>query len=60
MIRYLNIVEVLDLHRQIIEQSKGARGIRDLGALESPMAQPLMTFARKDICTRLLLIKLRL
>lgn len=49
MIRYLNLVEVLDLHRQIIEQSKGAMGIRDLGALESALAQPRMTFAGEDL-----------
>ncbi len=47
--RYLNLVEVLDLHRQIIEQSKGAMGIRDLGALESALAQPRMTFAGEDL-----------
>ena len=35
MMRYLNLVEVLDLHRQIIEQSKGAMGIRDLGAFSA-------------------------
>jgi death-on-curing protein len=49
MMRYLNLVEVLDLHRQIIEQSKGAMGIRDLGALESALAQPRMTFAGEDL-----------
>jgi death-on-curing protein len=49
MMRYLNLVEVLDLHRQIIEQSKGAMGIRDLGALESAIAQPRMTFAGEDL-----------
>ena len=49
MIRYLNLVEVLALHRQIIEQSKGAMGIRDLGSLESALAQPRMTFAGEDL-----------
>jgi death-on-curing protein len=49
MMRYLNLVEVLDLHRQIIEQSQGAMGIRDLGALESALAQPRMTFAGEDL-----------
>ena len=38
MIRYLTLVEVLNLHRQIIEQSGGALGVRDLGALESALA----------------------
>ncbi len=37
------------MHRQIIEQSKGATGIRDLGSLESAIAQPRMTFAGEDL-----------
>jgi death on curing protein len=49
MIRYLTLVEVLDLHRQIIEQYKGAIGIRDLKALESAVAQPRMTFGGEDL-----------
>lgn len=49
MIRYLILVEVIDLHRRIIEQSKGAMGIRDLGALESAVAQPRMTFGGEDL-----------
>lgn len=47
--RYLNLVEVINLHRQIIEQSQGAMGIRDLGALESAIAQPRMMFAGEDL-----------
>ncbi len=38
MIRYLLLFEVVELHRQIIEQSGGALGIRDLGGLESALA----------------------
>ena len=49
MIRYLTLVEVLNLHRQIIEQSGGALGVRDLGALESALAQPRMTFGGEDL-----------
>ena len=47
--RYLSLVEVLELHRQIIEQSGGAIGIRELGGLESAMAQPRMTFGGEDL-----------
>lgn len=32
MIRYLSLIEVLNLHRQIIEQSGRAIGVRDLGS----------------------------
>lgn len=49
MIRYLGLVEVLSLHRQIIEQSGGALGVRDLGALQSALAQPRMTFGGEDL-----------
>ncbi|MBF2027732.1 MAG: type II toxin-antitoxin system death-on-curing family toxin [Oscillatoriales cyanobacterium C42_A2020_001] len=31
MIRYLTLIEVLELHRKILEQSGGALGIRDMG-----------------------------
>jgi len=47
--RYLTLIEVLNLHRQIIEQSGGALGVRDLGALESALAQPRMTFGGEDL-----------
>lgn len=46
--RYLTIAEVLYLHRMVIAQS-GSSGIRDLGGLESAIAQPLATFAGSDL-----------
>jgi death on curing protein len=49
MIRFLTLVEVVELHRQIIEQSGGAMGIRDRSALESALAQPRMTFGGEDL-----------
>jgi death-on-curing protein len=47
--RFLTLIEVLELHRKIIEQSGGAVGIRDLGLLESAIAQPRMTFGRAEL-----------
>lgn len=47
--RYLTLIEVLQLHRQIMEQSKGALGIHDLGLLESAIAQPRMTFGNQGL-----------
>ncbi|MEO0394701.1 MAG: type II toxin-antitoxin system death-on-curing family toxin [Cyanobacteria bacterium P01_A01_bin.137] len=44
MIFYLTLDEVLTIHSQILEQSGGAAGIRDLGSLKSALAQPMMTF----------------
>jgi death-on-curing protein len=39
--RYLTLIEVLELHRRVIEQSGGALGIRDLGLSESAIAKNL-------------------
>lgn len=49
MIRYLTLVEVIYLHHQIVQQSKGNTSIRDLGSLESAIAQPRMTFGGEDL-----------
>ncbi len=49
--RYLTIAEVLYLHRMMTAQS-GSSGIRDLGGLESAIAQPLATFAGTDLLSR--------
>jgi len=47
--RYLLLAEILELHHQIIEQSGGSLGTRDLGLLESAIAQPRMTFGGDDL-----------
>ena len=47
--RYLHFGEVLDLHRRVLEGSGGAPGLRDLGALESAIAQPFATFGGEDL-----------
>jgi len=47
--RYLTLAEVLELHRRVIEQSGGAQGVRDLGAVESAVAQPQMTFGGQGL-----------
>ncbi len=47
--RYLTLIEVLELHRRIMEQSGGALGVRDLGLLESAIAQPRMTFGGEEL-----------
>lgn len=54
MIRYLTLIEVLELHRKILEQSGGAVSIRDIGFLESAIAQPRMTFDGEDLYPGLL------
>lgn len=47
--RYLGLSEVVELHRRLLEQTGGAAGIRDLGALESALAQPKMALAGLDL-----------
>lgn len=47
--RYLTLDEILELHRLVLAQSGGAVGILNLGALESCVAQPYMTFGGKDL-----------
>jgi death-on-curing protein len=42
--RYLTIEQVIELHLLIVGQSGGSVGLRDLNALESAVAQPLMSF----------------
>jgi len=45
----LTIDEVLEIHSRILEQSGGAQGVRDLGALESAVAQPHQTFEGREL-----------
>ncbi len=47
--RYLTLGEVVELHRLILEGTGGASGIRDLGALDSALAQPHATFGGQDL-----------
>jgi death on curing protein len=47
--RYLSLREILELHDRIIEVSGGARGIRDMRALESAINQPRITFNQSDL-----------
>ena len=49
MIRYLTLEEVLELHRMALEQSGGLAGVRDLGGLDSALAQPQMTFGGQEL-----------
>jgi len=48
-VRFLSLAEVVELHRRIVASSGGGAGIRDLGALESAVAQPRMTFDGVDL-----------
>ena len=47
--RYLTLGEVLELHRRLSEQTGGVTAVRDLGALESAVAQPRLTGGGADV-----------
>ena len=47
--RYLTLGEVVELHQRVLATSGGASGIRDLGLLESALAQPKATFGGADL-----------
>ena len=47
--RYLNLNEVLELHRRVMTQSGSTVGIHSLSGLEAALAQPRMTFGGADL-----------
>jgi death on curing protein len=47
--RYLSLGEIVELHRRLLEATGGAPGIRDVGALDSAIAQPKATFGGVDL-----------
>lgn len=47
--RYVALSEVLALHRAVLAASGGADGLRDLGLLESALAQPRASFGGLDL-----------
>lgn len=44
---FLDIEDVLELHRLSLEQYGGGSGVRDLGLLESALAQPRSAFGEQ-------------
>lgn len=47
--QYLTLNQVLDLHEKLLAQSGGSTGVRDVGGLESAIAQPRMTFGGEEL-----------
>ena len=47
--RSLTLHEVLEAHERVLQQSGGEAGILNVGALESALAQPRMTFGGQDL-----------
>ena len=46
---FLLLDDVLELHDQMIAVIGGSPGVRDMGAVESALAQPRMTFGGEDL-----------
>jgi len=49
VIEYLSVEQVARLHEKQLERFGGAAGVRDVGALESAVARPAMTFDGEDL-----------
>ena len=49
MTRFLTLSEILTLHERLGAQSGGGIGVRDLGLLESAIAQPKQSFDGSDL-----------
>ena len=47
--RYLTLGEVVELHGRVLQVGGGAPGLRDLGGLDSALAQPRATFGGVDL-----------
>ncbi len=47
--RYITISEALGVYERVMDATGGLTGIRDLGALESAIAQPYMTFDGNEL-----------
>lgn len=47
--RYLSLLEILELHDAVISSTGGAGGIRDMGALDSAVNQSRITFDKVDL-----------
>ena len=47
--RYITIGEALGVYERVMDATGGLMGIRDLGALESAIAQPYMTFDGNEL-----------
>jgi len=49
VIRYITLGEALELHARIMAQSGGIATLLSIGALESALAQPRMTFGGEEL-----------
>ena len=48
-VRYLTLAELLELYEAVMAVSGGGIGVRDLGLIESALAQPRTTFSGSEL-----------
>ncbi len=48
-VAFLEVEDVLEVHRRVIEEFGGGLGLRDRGLLESAVAMPRSTFGGQDL-----------
>ena len=53
--KYLTPQNVIQIHFEIVEETGGSQGLRDLGLLESAVLRPQATFGGKDLYKTLVL-----
>ena len=53
--KYLTPQNVIQIHFEIVEETGGSQGLRDLGLLESAVFRPQATFGGKDLYPTLIL-----
>ncbi len=53
--KYLTPQNVIQIHFEIVEETGGLQGLRDLGLLESAVLRPQATFGSKDLYPTLVL-----
>ena len=53
--KYLTPQNVIQIHFEIVEETGGSQGLRDLGLLESAVLRPQATFGGKDLYPTLIL-----
>ena len=47
--KYPTLKQVLELHRRVVQRSGGSAGVRDMGMVESALAQPAMSFGGQEL-----------
>jgi len=48
-VKYLTPQNVIQVHYEIVKETGGLQGLRDLGLLESALARPMQTFGGQDL-----------